>query len=108
MSDTQHAADEFLADLFEKTFGADDAERMRIILHEINKLSPSYPRLICVRNHGTQYHDGIAPGALGVTSRQKMHRYFKVVEVDRSLVTTEAKPKAKAKRKAKAKTGEAA
>ena len=98
--EAQKAADDFLDSLFEATFGKEGKERAAVVLHRINRdLNPAYPRHIPVINLSKDtYEDGIAPGAYGVTNRQKWSRYFKEVHVE---MPQEDKPKPKAKAKSK-------
>lgn len=92
------AADQFLAEIYEETFGKDGAERAAIVIKKTNKdLNSRYPRFIPVINRGTQMHDGIAPGELGVTARECWSEWFQEVEVEPPVKPT-PKKKAPAKK----------
>ena len=98
--DVEQAADKFLDGLLEATYGKEGKARVTAIVQRINRdLNPAYPRFIPVINLSKHtYEDGIAPGAYGVTNKQKWSRYFKEIEVEMPKEQA-PKPKAKSKRK---------
>jgi hypothetical protein len=106
MSSAQKAADEFLEGLFEKTYGKEGKDRAFVILKSVNEdLNPAFPRFIPVLNRAPEsvgYIDGIAPGEIGVTNKQKWSKYFQEIHVE---MPADEKPKAKAKANPKSKEG---